>query len=92
MNYLLPAMILIRAYLAGDVCLVNSFRCKTVHKKAAFALLTDEAHSGWFTAREKKSSGAQCPWTRRLSQRKTQHGAREVDLIEQSESTGRSSS
>ena len=73
---------LIRAYLAGDVCLVNSFRCKLVHKKAAFELLTDEANAGWFTLREKEVIRRTVPWTRRLSQRKTQHRAREVDLIE----------
>jgi len=73
---------LIRAYLAGDVCLVNSFRCKMVHKKAAFELLTDEANAGWFTAREKEVIRRTVPWTRRLIERKTQHGAREVDLIE----------
>ena len=73
---------LIRAYLAGDVCLVNSFRCKMVHKKATFELLTDEANAGWFTAREKEVIRRTVPWTRRLRERKTQHGAREVDLIE----------
>lgn len=73
---------LIRAYLAGDVCLVNSFRCKMVHKKASFELLTDQANAGWFTAREKEVIRRTVPWTRRLSERKTQHGAREVDLIE----------
>ena len=73
---------LIRAYLAGDVCLVNSFRCKMVHKKAAFELLTDEANAGWFSAREKEVIRRTVPWTRRLIQRRTQHGAREVDLIE----------
>src|SRR5687768_380469 len=45
---------LIRAYVAGDVCLVNSFRCKLVHKKAVFGLLTDETHANWFTARERE--------------------------------------
>ena len=73
---------LMRAYLAGDVCLVNSFRCKMVHKKAAFELLTDEANAGWFTAREKEVIRRTVPWTRRLIQRKTRHAAREVDLIE----------
>jgi len=72
---------LIRAYLAGDVCLVNSFRCKMVHKKATFELLTDEANAGWFTAREKEVIRRTVPWTRRLSERKTQHGGREVDLM-----------
>lgn len=73
---------LIRAYVAGDVCLVNSFRCKMVHKKAAFELLTDGANASWFTAREKEVIRRTVPWTRRLIQRKTQHGGREVDLIE----------
>jgi hypothetical protein len=73
---------LIRAYSAGDVCLVNSFRCKMVHKKAAFELLSDEANTGWFTAHEKNVIRRTVPWTRRLTQRKTQHGAREVDLIQ----------
>jgi hypothetical protein len=73
---------LIRAYLAGDVCLVNSFRCKIVHKKAAFELLTDEANAGWFNAREKQVIRRTVPWTRRVSQRKTQHRGRKVDLVE----------
>ena len=73
---------LIRAYLAGDVCLVNSFRCKLVHKKAAFELLTDEANAGWFTAHEKEVIRRTVPWTRRLFERKTEQRARAVDLIE----------
>jgi hypothetical protein len=73
---------LIRAYLAGDVCLVNSFRCKMVHKKAAFELLTDEANSSWFTAREREIIRRTVPWTRRVTQRKTHHRGRRVDLIE----------
>lgn len=73
---------LIRAYLAGDVCLVNSFRCKMVHKKAAFEILTDEANAGWFTARQREVIRRTVPWTRRVTQRRTQHGGRDVDLIE----------
>ena len=73
---------LIRAYFAGDVCLVNSFRCKLVHKKAAFELLTDEANAGWFTARERKVIRRTVPWTRRVTERKTHHQGRKVDLIE----------
>jgi hypothetical protein len=73
---------LIRAYLAGDVCLVNSFRCKLVHKKAAFELLTDEANASWFTAREREVIRRTVPWTRRVTQRKTHHRGQRVDLIE----------
>ncbi|MDQ5844373.1 MAG: hypothetical protein M3539_03675 [Acidobacteriota bacterium] len=73
---------LIRAYLAGDVCLVNSFRCKLVHKKAAFGLLTDETHANWFTAREREVIRRTVPWTRRVVQLKTHHRGVKVDLIE----------
>jgi hypothetical protein len=73
---------LIRAYLAGDVCLVNSFRCKILHKKAAFELLTDEANASWFTPGEREVIRCTVPWTRRVAQRKTYHRGQQVDLIE----------
>jgi hypothetical protein len=73
---------LIRSHLAGDVCLVNSFRCKLVHKKASFELLTDEASEGWFTPREREVIQRTVPWTRRITQRKTHYRGRKVDLVE----------
>jgi len=73
---------LIRAYIAGDVCFVNSFRCKLAHKKACFELLTDEANDRWFTQREREVIRRTVPWTRRVARRKTRHGGREVDLIQ----------
>lgn len=74
---------LVRAYLAGDVCLVNNFRCKMLHKKAAFELLTDEtASAGWFTPIEQEVIQRAVPWTRRVAERKTLHQGRQVDLIE----------
>ncbi len=38
------------AYAARAVCVANTFRCKIPHKKAFFALLTDERFSALFTA------------------------------------------
>ena len=73
---------LIRAYVAGDVCLVNSFRCKLLHKKAVFELLTDYANAGWFTPCEREVIRRTVPWTRRVSQRKTHYCGQEVDLVE----------
>ncbi len=73
---------LIRAYRAGGVCVVNSFRCKMLHKKAAFELLTDERNAGWFTPREREVIQRTVPWTRRVARRKTQYRGQEVDLIE----------
>ena len=73
---------LLRAYREGRVCLVNPFRCKVAHKKAAFELLTDEACAGWFTAEERDVIESTVPWTRRVAERRTTHRGRDVDLVE----------
>jgi hypothetical protein len=73
---------LLRAYREGRVCLVNSPRCKPLHKKAAFELLTDEARAGWFTEAEGAVIASCVPWTRRVAERKTTHEGRRVDLVE----------
>jgi hypothetical protein len=75
---------LLRAYAGGRVCLVNSLRCKPLHKKAAFELLTDDedARAMGFTAEEREVISACVPWTRRVSERSTTRGGERVDLIE----------
>jgi hypothetical protein len=73
---------LLRAYAEGRVCLVNSPRCKPLHKKAAFELLTDEERAGWFTTAEREVVASCVPWTRRVSERKTTHEGHRVDLVE----------
>lgn len=73
---------LLRAYAGGHVCLVNSPRCKPLHKKAAFELLTDEGRGGWFTPVEREVIASCVPWTRRVSERKTTHEGRRVELVE----------
>jgi Glutathionylspermidine synthase preATP-grasp len=71
-----------RAYINGDVCMVNPFRCKMLHKKACFELLTDDSNESWFTAQEKAVIRECVPWTRRVAERKTTHNGALVDLIE----------
>jgi hypothetical protein len=73
---------LIQAYIHGDVCLVNNFRCKMLHKKATFELLTDEASAGWFTPHERDVIRRTVPWTRRVAERRTRHCGQEVDLMQ----------
>jgi hypothetical protein len=73
---------LLRAYKDAAVCLVNPFRCKIVHKKAALELLTDEARAGWFNAEEREVLRACVPWTRRVSDRRTTLGGEQVELLE----------
>jgi len=73
---------LLRAYAEGRVCLVNSLRCKPLHKKAAFEFLTDEDEGARFTAEEREVISACVPWTRRVSERATTRGGRRIDLVE----------
>ncbi len=73
---------LIRACMNHDVCLVNPFRCKIMHKKAVFEMLTDEEHQSWFTASENEAIRQSIPWTRRVSDRKTEREGRKINLLE----------
>jgi hypothetical protein len=73
---------LLRAYAEGRVCFVNSPRCKPLHKKAAFELLTDEGRAGWFTPAQREVIASCVPWTRRVAERKTTHEGRRVELVE----------
>jgi hypothetical protein len=73
---------LIRAYVNHDVCLVNPFRCKIMHKKAVFQMLTDEERQSSFTRSEKEAILQTVPWTRRVSDRKTTRRGREINLLE----------
>ncbi len=73
---------LIRAYVNHDVCLVNPFRCKIMHKKAVFEMLTDEQRHDWFTRSEQEAIRRSVPWTRRVADRKTTRKGREISLLE----------
>jgi glutathionylspermidine synthase len=73
---------LIRAYVNHDVCLVNPFRCKIMHKKAVFEMLTDEDRHHWFTRSEQEAIHRSVPWTRRVRDRKTTRKGRKISLLE----------
>lgn len=73
---------LVRAYMNHDVCLVNPFRCKIMHKKAVFEMLTDEHRQNWFTSNEKEAIHRTVPWTRRVSDRKTTRKGQRINLLE----------
>jgi hypothetical protein len=62
------------------VVVVNPFRCKPVHKKAIFAVLTDDATQARLSAAERAAIQAHVPWTRRVREGRTSHGGREIDL------------
>jgi hypothetical protein len=85
-NEYLPIMkeqpALLEACRARAVCMVNSFRSKLIHKKALFAVLTDERHAHLFTADEQEAIRRHVPWTRKVREGKTQKDGETVDLIE----------
>ena len=60
------------------VTLVNPFRCKPIHKKAIFAVLTDDELQPLFTAEERAAIAAHVPWTRRV-RRGADHARRTRD-------------
>src|SRR5436190_4254139 len=72
---------LLDAYRAGAICMVNSFRGKLVHKKAIFALLTNERYSHLFNNNERDAISAHVPWTRRFREEKTVNKGDEIDLV-----------
>ena len=84
-NEYLPIMdeqpALLDAYRAGAICMVNSFRGKLVHKKAIFAVLTNERYAYLFDESEREAIGAHVPWTRRFRDERTINQGGEIDLV-----------
>jgi hypothetical protein len=62
------------------VVIVNPFRCKPIHKKAMFAVLTDDALQEVFTAEEREAIRTHVPWTRRVREERTTRWGEEIDL------------
>jgi hypothetical protein len=62
------------------VVIVNPFRCKPVHKKAIFAVLTDDELQGLFTAEEQAAIRAHVPWTRKVREGKATRNGATIDL------------
>ena len=74
---------LVQAYRDHKVCIVNSFRSELSHKKAMFALLTDETLTAKFPIHERKAIREHVPWTRVVKSGKTQYHEETIDdLIE----------
>jgi hypothetical protein len=72
---------LLDAYRAGAVCMVNSFRSKLVHKKAIFAVLTNEKYEDLFSELELEAIKKHIPWTRKFREEKTFNAGEEIDLV-----------
>ena len=72
---------IVRAVTDGAVCMVNSFRCKILHKKASLAVLSDERNAGLFSRDEVEAVQAHIPWTRVVEERRTTFHGDDVDLV-----------
>jgi uncharacterized circularly permuted ATP-grasp superfamily protein len=73
---------LLDAYRAGVICMVNSFRSKLIHKKALFAVLTDNKRSGLFSPVELDAIHSHVPWTRLVRDEQTEYKGSDVNLLE----------
>lgn len=84
-NEYLPIMeefpALLDAYRAGAICMVNSFRSKLIHKKAVFAVLTNERYAHLFTPEELDAIRAHIPWTRKFREESTVYAGETIDLV-----------
>ena len=73
---------LVRAYLAGDVTVVNSLRAKLLHKKMSLALLSDDRYARLYTPPQRRAIAKHIPWTRKVREGHTTYGGKVIDLTE----------
>ena len=72
---------LVEAYATKSVCMANTFRCKLAHKKAFFAVLTDDRNAHLFSASERAAIAAHIPWTRLVADEDTSRSGRREPLL-----------
>lgn len=73
---------LVKAYAAGAVCVSNALTCKIAHKKAFFAVLTDDRNTALFSAAERDLIRRHIPWTRLLADTATTRDGESFGLLE----------
>lgn len=66
----------------GNVTMVNPFRCKPLHKKMSFALLSDEQYAALYTDEQRAVIARHIPWTRKVAARRTWIDGQEVELLD----------
>ena len=73
---------LLKAYRARAICMVNSFRSKLIHKKALFAVLTDQRRAALFSPAEQEAIQAHVPWTRIVRDEQSDYRGEQIELLE----------
>jgi hypothetical protein len=69
------------AYLAGAVCVVNTFRAKLLHKKMSLALLSDPRYESLYTEVQRACIKRHVPWTRRVRAELAERIARDRERL-----------
>ena len=72
---------LLRAYESRAVCVANTLQCKIPHKKAFFAVLTDERNRELFSQEERELIRRHIPWTRLAAEGRTTRAGKSIDLL-----------
>ncbi|HEY4739688.1 MAG TPA: circularly permuted type 2 ATP-grasp protein [Candidatus Acidoferrales bacterium] len=72
---------LLRAYESRAVCVANTLQCKIPHKKAFFAVLTDERNREMFNPEERELIRRHIPWTRLVGEIRTTRAGETIDLL-----------
>jgi uncharacterized circularly permuted ATP-grasp superfamily protein len=72
---------LVEAYTRRGVAVANTLRCKIPHKKAFFAVLTDERYLDLFSDDEHAVIRAHVPWTRVVRNGFAMRNGERVDLV-----------
>jgi uncharacterized circularly permuted ATP-grasp superfamily protein len=72
---------LLDAYAAGAVCVANTLRCKIPHKKAFFAVLTDERWRDLWSDGEREIIRRHVPWTALVEERRVTRDGASIDLV-----------
>jgi uncharacterized circularly permuted ATP-grasp superfamily protein len=73
---------LVKTYETQAACVANTFQCKIPHKKAFFAVLTDERNAQIFSSEEHALIHEHIPWTRVVSASRTTYDGKSVDLVD----------
>jgi hypothetical protein len=73
---------LVDAYRQRAVCVANTLRCKIPHKKAFFAILTDDRYKHLFPAEDLATIAPHVPWTRMVRNAGTTRDGKTIDLAE----------
>jgi hypothetical protein len=71
----------LESYSRREALFVNSFRCQLSEDKIFLSILSDEAFAAFLDEGEREFVARVVPWTRKLEERRTLRGGREIDLI-----------